>query len=91
MRLSREKLLHLSNVIFKALLKENLILTDAHDSVRQSIRNTIINESDIDEQIDNMVKTKLRSYKKTIFEGSSEWDAMYEKFFHEELIKRGRV
>jgi hypothetical protein len=42
------------------------------------------------EDIDEAVTRKLQSYSKKIYEGSSEWEVMYNKFFEEETAKKGR-
>jgi hypothetical protein len=45
----------------------------------------------IADDIDEMVRKKLQSYSKKIYEGSSEWEIMYNKFFDEEASKKGRA
>ncbi len=40
-------------------------------------------------QIDENVREKIRSLKKTVSEGSLEWDTMYRKYYEEELRRRG--
>ncbi len=40
-------------------------------------------------QIDELVRKKIRSLKKTVMEGSMEWDTMYKKYYEEEIRRRG--
>ncbi len=42
------------------------------------------------EQMDTNARDKVRSLKRTIIEGTSEWDTMYGKYFKEERAKRGQ-
>jgi hypothetical protein len=91
MRLSDEKISHLSHVIFKGLIDKGVITPLAEDgSVRREIKRVIINELKIAEGIDGSVRQKLESYSKKIYEGTSEWDVLYQKFFDEESFKKGR-
>ncbi len=92
MILSDDKILHLSHVIFKGLIERKLIEPIKEESkVRAEIKRSIISELKIGEEIDSIVRKKLRSFSRKIFEGSPEWEILYKKFFKEEEIKRGRV
>lgn len=44
----------------------------------------------IADSIDEIVRNKLASYSKKIYEGSAEWEVLYSKFFDEEVAKKGR-
>ena len=89
MRLSRRKLLHLSNIVLDGLKKHDVVLKENDEEIRKAIRNIISKEVEIDLQIDSLVRKKLFSYKRNIVEGTSEWEVLYEKFMNEELSKRG--
>lgn len=90
--LSDEKISHLSHVLLKGLKEKNLItLLEDDGKIRAEIKRTILSELKIGEEIDSIVRKKLKSYsKKKIIEGSPEWDVLYKKFFREEEVKRGR-
>jgi hypothetical protein len=53
------------------------------------MRTTIERELKIAEAIEEKVTKKLESYSKKIYEGSSEWEVLYQKFFEEEASKKG--
>lgn len=94
MMLSDDKIFHLSHMLFKGLKERKLIdIEDIDDEskVRAEIKRTVIAELKIGEEIDSVVRKKLQSFSRKIFEGSPEWEIMYKKFFREEEIKRGRV
>ena len=92
MRLSRDKVMHLSNLIVKTLDDKALgkALKDP-TSLRMEIANTILAELSIEEEVDQEVQRILRSYKRKIVEGSREWDVMYQKTFEQQMKKRGRI
>lgn len=92
MRLSRDKIMHLSHLIVNALDDKELVtwLTDKN-SLRMEIVNMMLEELSTEEEIDQEVKRILRSYKRKIIEGSREWDVMYQKTFEEQMKNRGRI
>lgn len=91
MRLSDEKISHLSHLIYKGLLDKGAITPLADDNlVRREIKRAIAEEVKVAKDIDVSVQQKLRSYSKKIYEGSPEWEVLYQKFFDEEAAKKGR-
>ncbi len=76
----------------------NLLKTD--DSLDYKVelsvvRRTVIRAFDelikLREEIDESVRRKIMSHSKPIYEGTAEWDALYSKYYLEELIERGLV
>lgn len=92
MRLSREKILHLSRLIVDALDDQELVTwhTDKN-SLRAEITNVMLDELGVEEEVDEEVRRMLHSYKRKIIEGSREWDVMYQKLYEEQMKKRGRI
>ena len=92
MRLSRDKVLHLSGLIVQALTDQKLVtVLKDQNSLRMEIANTMLEELSVEEEVEQEVQRILRSYKRKIIEGSREWDVMYRKTFEELMKKRGRV
>ncbi|MBI5639376.1 MAG: DUF507 family protein [Nitrospirae bacterium] len=92
MMLSEDKISHLSHILLKNLLAQNLVkLTEDEGSIRREIKRTIVSELKIGEEIDELVRRKLQSFSKKLIEGSPEWEVLYKKFFREEEIKKGRA
>ena len=90
MRLSRDKVMHLSHLIVNALDEsENLTWLTDKNSVRMEIANVLLNELQAEEVVDQEVRRILQSYKRKITEGSREWDVMYQKTYEEQMKKRG--
>ena len=91
MRLSDDKISHLTHVVLKGLIEQKALtpLVD-EGQIRREMRRVIMNELKLADNIDEAVKRKLQSYSKKIYEGTSEWEVMYNKFFEEETSKKGR-
>ena len=92
MKLSREKILRLSHLILDHLNKDEEIEYYADpQEIRQEIVTLISNEMKTDEAIDAMVRRKIESQKRTIQEGSDEWDVLYRKYYEEEVGRHRKV
>ncbi len=87
--LSDEKQTHLSHVVLECLQKstEGHLRGDAVLALKE-IKKILKAQMDLEQEIDRVVKKRLQSYSRGIYEGSSEWDVMYHKTYAEELRKR---
>lgn len=92
MKLSREKVLRLSHLILDYLKSDDEIeyYADAQH-IRQDIVRLISEELRTDEAIDALVRKKIESQKRTILEGSDEWEVLYRKYYEEEAARHRRV
>jgi hypothetical protein len=91
-KLSREKILRLSHLILDHLNKDEEIEYYADpQEIRQEIVKMISDEMKTDEAIDALVRRKIESQKRTIQEGSDEWDVLYRKYYEEEVGRHRRV
>ena len=91
MRLSDDKISHLSHVVLKGLIEKKAIIpAEEEGAIRREMKRIIVKELKVAEDIDNKVTNKLNSYSKKIHEGTSEWDVLYQKFYEEESAKKGR-
>lgn len=92
MKLSDDKISHLTHVIVKGLVEKGAISADEEEGqIRREIRRVIAQELRLAEQFDETVRRKLQSYSKKIYEGSAEWDILYNKFYEEEASRKGRA
>lgn len=92
MRLSHDKVMHLSHHIAQSLAHTQFITRSTDQSrLRMEIANAMLEELRLEADVDQEVQRILRSYKRHIVEGSREWDVMYRKTFEEQMKKRGRV
>ena len=92
MKLSRDKVVRLSHLIFNEFNNDEEIEFFAEPSeIRQDIFKMIEGEMKADEAIDAIVRRKIESQKRTIVEGSDEWEVLYRKYYEEESSRHRRV
>ena len=91
-RLSREKINSLSKQILGLLSNNDQVefLDDANE-IRLVIVKAIEEEMRLYESLDRKAIEKIQSQKKSIEEGSREWEILYRKYYNEELNKLGKL
>jgi uncharacterized protein len=91
-KLSRDKVVRLSHLIFNEFNNDEEIEFFAEPSeIRQDIFKMIEGEMKADEAIDVIVRRKIETQKRTIVEGSDEWDVLYRKYYEEESARHRKV
>jgi hypothetical protein len=91
-KVSREKALRLSHQVLKYLNQDDSVEFFADpQEIRQEIFRMIVAEMKTDEAIDAAVRRKIESQKRTIPEGSGEWDVLYRKYYEEEAGRHRKV
>jgi hypothetical protein len=91
-KLSRDKVMHLSHLILNYLNNDEEIEFFADpQEIRTEIFQLISDEMKADEVIDALVRRKIESQKRIIAEGSDEWDVLYRKYYEEESAKHRKV
>jgi hypothetical protein len=92
MRLSREKIVHISHALTDLLVaSEDVEFIEDRDTIRQEIVQILQLVLKEEEQVDAEVRRKIGSQKKEILEGTEEWDILYRKYYSEELKRIGVV
>lgn len=89
MILGEERIRHLAHLIFEALENNPSVEISERVALLNDIKRALTRYLEIDDQIDDLVRKKIKSYARRISEGSREWDVMYDKIFNEELKKKG--
>ena len=87
MRMSRERLFHLADLIIKELATVPGVHVRAPDEVRPEIVRGLTEEAKLEESVDTEVRRTLSTYARPAPEGSHEWEVMYQKT-REEVFKR---
>jgi hypothetical protein len=91
-KLSRDKVVRLSHLIFNEFNNDEEIEFFAEPSeIRQDIFKMIEGEMKADEAIDVIVRRKIETQKRTIVEGSDEWEVLYRKYYEEESARHRKV
>src|SRR5262249_12021378 len=90
MKLSRDKINDLSHKIVAALRKsrEFRLKRDQND-VRLELVKVITELLQTEEKVDRAARTKIRTQKREISEGTEEWDLLHKRYYAEELKKLG--
>ncbi len=90
MRLTREKIIQLSHQISAAIegLDEVEIFEEIN-TVRQAVVKILTELMVEEEKIEEGVRQHIASQKRTIPEGSEEWDILFKKYYAEALRKLG--
>jgi len=92
LKLSRERILNMSHRILHYMNNEDALeYFDEPQEIRQTIVKIISDEMHADEVIDVLVRRKIESQKRSIPEGSAEWDVLYRKYFEEEVARHRKV
>ncbi len=88
MKLSDDRINHLSHVLFKALnaLDEVDFMEDENE-VRLRMKQTLVECLRQFDAIEEKIQGTLGSYSRKIVEGSREWDVMWSKAYDEEIRK----
>lgn len=80
----------LSHKILDELYEEDLINYEVTENrIKNVIYNAITGYIASNDEIDDAVMEKIRSYKRRIIPGTEEFDIIHEKLYNEELQKRG--
>ena len=91
-RLSREKVNFLSRQILNLLESSDQVeFLDDPNEIRLIIVKAIEEEMKLYDALDKKAQEKIQSQKKSIEEGSREWEILYRKYYNEELAKLGKV
>ena len=90
MRVSREKIIQLSHVVTGALAdRPEVRFRQDRNTVRLEVRKLLEALFGVEARLDEAVRHKITSQKKTILEGSDEWDILYRKYYQDELKRLG--
>jgi hypothetical protein len=91
MRMSRERIFHLTDLILKEVGAAEGVHVKAPDELRTEVLRALTEESKLEETIDAEVRKTLASYSRPMPEGSREWEVLYEKTREEVFRKRFRL
>jgi hypothetical protein len=89
-RLSRDKLNKLAHAVADTLADmENVDFLEDRNSIRLESRRILEELLAQEAKIDLAARQKIESQRRTILEGSQEWDILYRKYYNEEVKKLG--
>ena len=89
-RISRDKMNVLARAVTEALdAMEGVKLMKEKNTVRLEVRRLLEELLGQEKKIDLEARRKIESQKRTILEGSQEWDILYRKYYNELVKKLG--
>ena len=90
MRLSRDKVNKVAHVVTDALAELDAVdFVEDRNTLRLEVRKILEDLLNQEEKIDKSARQKIETQKRTILEGSQEWDILYRKYYSEEVKKLG--
>ncbi len=90
MRISRDKANKVAHTVTDALAGiDELDFVEDRNTIRLEVRKIMEDLLNQEAKIDQAARTKIESQKRTILEGSQEWDILYRKYYNEEVKKLG--
>jgi len=92
MKLSHEKLIQVSHRVMGAIeALDEVEIFEESNTIRQEIVKILTELMHEEEKIEETVKARITSQKRTIPEGGAEWDILFRKYYGDELRKLGIV
>ncbi len=89
-RISREKVNKLAHAVADALATiDNVDFLEDRNTIRQETRKILEQMLAQEARIDAAARQKIENQRRTILEGSQEWDILYRKYYNEEVKKLG--
>ncbi|HEX7285375.1 MAG TPA: DUF507 family protein [Candidatus Angelobacter sp.] len=90
MRLSRDKVNKLAHTVADALAEMEMVdFVEDRNTIRMEARRLLEELMKEEAKIDLAARQKIESQRRTITEGTQEWDILYRKYYNEEVKKLG--
>jgi hypothetical protein len=89
MRLSEDRISHLSHLILDMLVRDRKFdPLQQEERILREIKRTVAAELAFEDEADEAARATIRSLSRKVPEGSREWDVLYRKYLEEELRRR---
>ena len=90
MRISREKINKLAHAVADTLAETDSVdFIEDRNTIRLEVRRILEGLMAEEAKIDAAARQKIENQRRTILEGSQEWDILYRKYYNEEVKKLG--
>jgi hypothetical protein len=90
MRLSRDKINKLAHTVADTLADlDQVEFVEDRNTIRMEARRILEELMAEEAKIDLAARQKIESQRRTITEGTQEWDILYRKYYNEEVKKLG--
>jgi len=89
-RLSRDKMNKVAHVVADKLAEiDGVEFIEDRNTIRMEVRKILEDLLGKEAKIDAAARQKIENQKRTIMEGTPEWDILYRKYYNEEVKKLG--
>jgi uncharacterized protein len=89
-RVSRDKINKLAHTVADALAEiDQVDFVEDRNTIRVEARRILEELMAEEAKIDQAARQKIESQRRTILEGTQEWDILYRKYYNEEVKKLG--
>jgi len=89
-RLSRDKVNKLAHTVADTLAELDAVdFVEDRNTIRMEARKILEDLLKEEEKLDLAARQKIESQRRTIMEGTQEWDILYRKYYNEEVKKLG--
>jgi uncharacterized protein len=89
-RISRDKVNKVAHVVSDVLAEmDEVDFVEDRNTIRLEVRKVLEELLNQEERIDQAARQKIENQKRTILEGSQEWDILYRKYYNDEVKKLG--
>jgi hypothetical protein len=89
-RLSRDKINKLAHTVADALAEvDEVEFLEDRNTIRMETRRLLEDLLKEEARLDLAARQKIESQRRTITEGTQEWDILYRKYYNEEVKKLG--
>ena len=90
MRLSRDKMNKLAHTVADTLAEiDGVEFIEDRNTIRMEARKILEDLLNQESRIDAAARQKIENQKRTIMEGTQEWDILYRKYYNEEVKRLG--
>lgn len=90
MKLSHEKIIQLSHRVISAIeALDEVEIFEEPNVIRQEAVKILTDLLLQEERIEQAVRQRIATHKRTIMEGGGEWEILYRKYYQDELRKLG--
>jgi uncharacterized protein len=84
---SEDRLYHIAHLLTDRIWKDDLVDYKNEDKAVRIARKVLVEYFSKDERADEVVRKRINSLKKGVYEGSREWDILYKQYYEEEMKK----
>lgn len=88
--LSEDRQNYLAHLIFNTLYDDDIVDFSDEDLAVRAAKKAVVQFVALDAAITEVAKQKVASLKRSVIEGSPEWEILFKKYYEEEKKRRGK-